>query len=158
MMGARTMPKLPTKHRETALGYVLPDRPVESIPDMPWDLGEITGDRLMKLYSQFTQWANYLSVQVAMADNTEEELEQDLKTAEALFMATQSDAGVKLNDARALRDGDESILTARKSLQVARHVRKLTSTLLGNCERSAAACSRELTRRTSGPYHERRSD
>lgn len=151
------MPKMPDAERDEDLGYVLPAKPPRSIPDMPWDLGDISDDILMQLYSQFTQWANYLSVQATLADVQEEELEQMLKTTEALFMARQSDEGAKLNDARALRDADPDIVLARMGLNTQRHVRKLTATLLSNCERSAAACSRELTRRTTIGIHERRS-
>lgn len=149
------MPKLPD--REEDLGYLLPAQPPRAIPDMPWDLGEVTDDDLMRLYSRLTQWANYLSVQATLADVKEEEIEAELKTTEALFMARKSDEDMKLNDARALRDTDDAIITVRSRLHTQRHVRKLTSTLLGNCERSAAACSRELTRRTSIRPHERRS-
>jgi hypothetical protein len=111
----------------------------------------------MQLYSQFTQWANYLNVQVAKAEVDEEDLEAQVKGKEALFMAKQSDAGVKEHQARNLRDSDEEVQELRKSLATAKHVRKLTAVLLGNCERSASACSRELTRRTTLAPHERRS-
>jgi hypothetical protein len=153
------MPTLKRRVQENyeEMGYAMPRKPVKAIPDLPWDLGDLSEGRLMQLYTQFTQWANYLNVQVAKAEAEEEDNEANVRTTEALFMARQSDAGVKLNDARALRDGDEDIQTARKELAVAKHTRKLTAVLLGNCERSAAACSRELTRRTTLAPHERRS-
>jgi hypothetical protein len=148
------MPKLT---RPSALGYALPSKPIHPIPDLPWDLGDLAEPLLMQLYSQFTKWANYLNVQVAKAEVDEEDLEAQVKGKEALFMAKQSDAGVKEHQARNLRDSDEEVQELRKSLATAKHVRKLTAVLLGNCERSASACSRELTRRTTLAPHERRS-
>lgn len=139
------------------MGFAMPGKPEHPIPDLPWDLGDISESLLIQLYTQFTQWANYLNVQVAKAEAEEEDLEAQTRGKEALFMAAQADAGVKEHQARNLRDSDESIQELRKSLATAKHVRKLTAVLLGNCERSAAACSRELTRRTTLAPHERRS-
>lgn len=133
--------------------YSMPSRPTMPVPDMPFSLGEITGDEMMELFRLFTAWANYLSVEVANLDSDEEELEQNLNSLEAGYIID----GGGINVARAKRDVAEDVRQMRFDLRVAKHKRKLVEALFKNCERSAAALSRELTRRTEMMKLDRRS-
>jgi hypothetical protein len=122
------------------------------------DLGEMTADEMMNLFAEFGAWAGYAAVKVAEAEAGEDDVEGDLKVAEARFMINEVEGGdEKVTIARARRDFDPEVVRLRKELRRRRAVRKLLVTYFTNYERSAATLSRELTRRGTLFPHEQRS-
>lgn len=137
---------------ERGFPYALPGRPAEPIPKMPWDIGDVSDDELMALLSQFTVWANHLVVKVADAVMEEEAIEDEVEMAKAGFIVEDS----KVTVARAKAMLDDEARKLREKLRVAHRYRKLIEGLYENCNRSANACSRELTRRTATHPAQRR--
>jgi len=141
-----------------SFGFERPEAPTEHPAEVPLDLGELTPDEMMNLYAEFSAWAGYAAVKVAEAEAMEEDVEGDLKVAEARFIINETEGGEeKVTVARSRRDSDPQIVRLRKELRRRRAVRKLLTTYFGNFERSAAVLSRELTRRTGLGVHEGRS-
>ena len=126
---------------------------------VPMDLGELTADEMMNLFAEFSAWAGYAAVKVAEAEAAEEDVESDLKVAEAKFIITKMEVDEeKITTARLQRDSDPEVIRLAKELRRRRAVRKLLTTYFNNYERSAATLSRELTRRgTLGPHEGRSS-
>jgi hypothetical protein len=131
--------------RERKLPCNLPERPEGDVPKMPWDIGEITDDQLMALLSEFTEWANYLSVQTADAVLEEEAIEDEIRVVLAM---NRGEPG-NIREARAQIEGTNEMIALRKKHRVARHRRHLIEGIFDNCVRSGNACSRELSRRIS---------
>jgi hypothetical protein len=140
-------------------GFARPGIPGPQAPMVPMDLGELTADEMMNLFAEFSAWAGYAAVKVAEAEAAEEDVEGDLKVAEARFIINEMEVGgeEKVTVARSRRDSDPEVIRLRKELRRRRAVRKLLTTYFTNYERSAAVLSRELTRRTGLFPSEQRS-
>ena len=138
-------------------GFARPGVPGPQAPMVPMDLGELTADEMMNLFAEFSAWAGYAAVKVAEAEATEDDVESDLKVAEAKLMINEMEVGEeKITTARLKRDADPEVIRLAKELRRRRAVRKLLTTYFNNYERSAATLSRELTRRgTLFPYEHR---
>ena len=132
--------------------YGLPERPDGPVPKMPWDIGEVSDSQLMKLFSEFTAWANFLSVEVANAATAEEEVEDRIR----YFINGYIVASGKVQAARAEAEGTDDMKDMRTELRTKKHRRKLIDAMFENATRSATACSRELSRRlAAGPVNAR---
>jgi hypothetical protein len=139
-------------------GFDRPSSPSDHPPEVPLDLGELSPDEMMNLFAEFSAWAGYAAVKVSEAEAAEEDVEGDLKVAEARFIINETEGGEeKVTVARSRRDSDPQIVKLRKELRRRRAVRKLLTTYFSNFERSAAVLSRELTRRTGLGVYEGRS-
>jgi hypothetical protein len=161
------MPKLTIKNNGSAFsyaqriaagyGFARPTMPGPHAPELFMDLGELTADEMMNLFAEFSAWANYAAVKVAEAEAAEDDVESDLKVAEARFIITKMTTDEeKITTARLQRDSDPEVIRLQKELRRRRAVRKLLATYFSNYERSAAVLSRELTRRgTLFPYEHR---
>lgn len=128
--------------------------PDYEIPELPWDITETSDALLMEHFSKQLAWQNYLATQVAQAEISEAEAEAHLKTQEALVMLN----GKKVTEARAERDVDENVLSARSDYLTAKAKRKLLQVTMENRERCVNLISRELTRRVGREGMSRRSD
>lgn len=108
----------------------------------------------MEHFSKQLAWQNFFATQVAQAEVDEAEAETLLKVQEARVMLT----GKKVTEARAERDMDENVMSARSDFLVAKAKRKMLQVTMENRERCANLISRELTRRVGREGNQRRSD
>lgn len=106
-------------------------------------------------FSRQLAWQNFFAVQVAEAEIEEAEAEAELRYREA---AALLESGKKLNEARASRDIDPGVVSAREAHAVAHARRKLLQVTTENRERCANLLSRELTRRVGREGNYRRND
>lgn len=135
------------------LPCALPIKPEDKVPQMPWDIGEVTDDELMALMSEFTVWANFLVVEVANAVLEEESLEDEIR---AHVGGIETEPG-KILRARAEAEATGEMIALRKRFRVARHRRHLIEGMYDNCVRSEKTCSRELSRRLAAAPSQRRA-
>lgn len=124
------------------------------MPELPWDITEVSDTLLMEHFSKQLAWQNFFATQVARAEIEEAEAEAHLKTQEAVVMLT----GKKVTEARAERDVDENVLAARDEYLVSKAKRKMLQVAMENRERCANLISRELTRRVGREGNQRRND
>lgn len=129
-------------------------KPEFEIPELPWDITELSDNLLMEHFSKQLAWQNFFATQVAQAEIDEADAEARLKTQEAVVMLT----GKKVTEARAERDVDENVVAARQEFLVAKARRKMLQVTMENRERCANLISRELTRRVGREGNQRRSD
>lgn len=109
----------------------------------------------MEHFSKQLAWQNYLATQVAQAEIVEAEAEAHLKTQEAIAMLNGSK---KVTEARAERDVDKAVVSARDEYLTAKAKRKLLQVTMENRERCVSLISRELTRRVGRESNNRRND
>jgi hypothetical protein len=129
----------------SSLGLAPPERPDTDIPRLPSDLGTLSDSRLMQIFVQLTQWADYASVQVAMADILEDDAESTLRLEEAKYMARHQ--GDKVTEVRARRSEDPDIIELSQEVLKAKAFRRLTAAIFSSIERDSNTVSRELSRR-----------
>lgn len=133
--------------RLQAEGLPIPDKPADKLPSLPDDLGGIHDRRLVEWMQIFTAWADYLNVQVALAEVDEGDCEARVELAKARIMAGAGRGEVNRARAEAKSSPEAAVLAADHAY--AKAYRKMITALYANCERDAALLSRELTRRTS---------
>lgn len=129
-------------------------KPEYEVPELPWDITDVSDALLMEHFSKQLAWQNFFATQVAQAEIDEADAEAHLKTQEAVIMLT----GKKVTEARAERDVNENVIAARDAYLVARAKRKMLQVTMENRERCANLISRELTRRVGREGNQRRSD
>lgn len=124
-------------------------RPSFEVPNIPGDLTIISDDRLMQLFSEYVQWQNFAATEFALAEVEEERAEASVRRieAEGLILAPSN---AKVTDTRAAINTTVVMKDARDRVLDAYARRKMTGVMAGNCERTAALLSRELTRRVGG--------
>jgi hypothetical protein len=132
-------------------GITIPDKPSYDIPHMPVDLTEVGDEDLMTLYSQYTAYADFITVQVSCAQIDERVMEKNLSALENSKMSQVESTGTKapVAFARAQVAADPQILSLKQALEDNHAYRKLIEALMANVERGSNLISRELTRRTS---------
>lgn len=132
-------------------GFPLPAKPQYDVPTLPQDIGELDDASLMELFVQFSAWAGFYGVKVAVAEVEEQQLEGELRVEEA--KATVRNWGgtseARVTIAKANRDMDRTVVELREKLLALKAFRKLVATLHENVTREMNLVSRELTRRTS---------
>lgn len=119
------------------------------MPELPRDLAEVPDKVLMRLFSMYVQWNNYIDVMRVEAEIAEADAETKLKAIEATSMVAGW-TGAKedrVTIQRAERDLDPAVIEARDNVQLVYARRKLLAVLSNNMERGAALLSRELSRR-----------
>jgi hypothetical protein len=122
------------------------------------DITIVGDEQLMQNFIRFTAWQNYAATQLAEAEVTEERLDRLVRQLEAEHMVMNwSAAKDKVTLSKAQQSTDAGIVHARREQMEAYAKRKLIQVVVANCERSAAALSRELTRRLGRDPVERRS-
>jgi len=137
------------------------DKPDYDLPAIPRHIGSIDDDTLMETFVQFTEWLNYVSVEMAQAEVEEEKTEAALEFFKAKGMALnwdmdgKKDKKVTVARARMLASPEYQKLQSDYLTAYAR--RKMTAAICAGCERSAAIMSRELSRRIGAAGGERRA-
>lgn len=139
-------------------GLELPRKPKGEVPQLPHELAELSDDLLMRLFSRLTRWADYLAVQVTLAEIDEGSAESILGHAKAVVLVrdwggTKED---RVTVARAEQTLDPDVRNALSVYQQAHAYRKMIGVLYSNVERDAGTVSRELTRRVGREPLERR--
>lgn len=130
--------------------FPFPDRPKDSIPNLPENLDELTDSNLMNLYTEFMSWVSYTKSELVKTEIEEDRKAHLLKVTEARAIIDQTVEKVKgdtVTLAKARRDIDEFVLKAQDDYLEARALRKLTEAVFDRCERGAQVLSRELSRR-----------
>lgn len=132
--------------------FNLADRPAESLPEIPFNLDDLSDGNLMALYSEYVAWASYAKSQLVLAELTVQNEEDRLEAISSLKIL-QSVTGENKTDTvtlrKAQRDCDPEYLEQKFALRKAEATKKLTDAIFDRCERSISLLSRELSRRIS---------
>lgn len=139
--------------------FSLPNKPGNEIPEIPFNLDDLTDSELMKYYAQYTAWLNYAKSQLVLAEIAEESAANDLDFAKASTLINQWDAKIKgelVTIAKAKSSVSDIVMNAQNAYTKARAYRKLVDTVFDRCERGSHLLSRELSRRISVAPHEKK--
>jgi hypothetical protein len=130
-------------------GLRTPERPEDSeVPELPVDLAEVSDTVLMRLYNQFTSWTGYSGGELARAVVAEKQAERKLKRVEDLYtIKYKSEKTVAAT--KAMVAAEDEYQEAEDAVDACFAYRKLVESIYTDCERKAAAASRELSRRIS---------
>jgi hypothetical protein len=143
-------PKTMNPQEKFSAIFPMPDKPGEGIPILPHNLDELSDDDLMSLYAEFMAWNIYAKSELVLAEIAQERADHDLTVIESRCLISQWNADDK-NDrvtiAKAKRDVNPSVMSAREAHLSARAYRKLVEAVFERCDKSAQVLSRELTRR-----------
>lgn len=111
-------------------------------------MAEVSDTVLMSLYNEFTSWTGYSGGELARAVVEEKRAERRLKRVEDLYtIQYKSEKTVAATKARVAVEPDYQ--TAEDEVDACFAYRKLVESVYTDCERKAAAASRELSRRIS---------
>ena len=127
-----------------------PSKPQGRLPDLPYNLDELSDANLMGLYAEFMAWLSYSKSELVQAEIKEERQENNCRIIEAEVLIGQwsdSAKGDTVTLAKARRDTDHRVIEQREKHLHARAYRKLVEAVFDRCERSAQLMSRELSRR-----------
>ena len=131
-------------------GITISDKPDYDIPHLPHDLTEVGDEDLMVLYSEFTAYADFITVQVSCAQVDERVVEKNLSSLEnGKMLQSEGTSKNPVTFARAQVAADPEVIALKKSLEEIHAYRKLIEAMMANVERGSALISRELTRRTA---------
>lgn len=149
---------LKAKQEAAKQSIYLPPKPDES-PTLPEDLTELSDAELMKLFSKWTQWQNYMSAQLALAEVDEQYAKSCVAKYEALSLISEraslhSNSEVKAAEKanattylKALAYTDSAFTEAKDEVNVTYAYRKLIEIKHTESDKNTALISRELTRR-----------
>ena len=128
-------------------------------PSLPADITEVDDEELMRLYTHFSSYSDFVNTQLACAIIDEKEAQRNIEYAEseAMLRHQSTNAKTTVTIIKALVDGDPSLGDLRQDALNKYSYRKMLETMANNLERSSSVCSRELTRRTSGDNFKTRS-
>jgi hypothetical protein len=123
--------------------------PRYDVPEIPDDITLISEERLMEIFMRFVAWQTYAATEFAQAEVEEERADRHVKFLEAQHMVLNWTAAKdKVTLARAQMALDPEVEKAKQAQMNAYALRKMRQVAYENCVASAAALSRELTRRT----------
>ena len=132
--------------------------PRYEVPEIPDDVTIISDERLMQIFLRFVAWQNFAATEFAAAEVEEERWDRHVKFLEAQHMVLNwQSAKDKVTVARAQMAMDPEIDKAKNKQLEAYANRKMRQVVYDNCVASAAALSRELTRRLGRDAVERRA-
>jgi hypothetical protein len=132
--------------------------PRYDVPEIPDDVTIISDERLMQIFFRFVAWQNYAATEFAAAEVEEERCDRYVKFLEAQHMVLNwQSARDKVTVARSQMALDPEIEKAKQDQMSAYALRKMRQVVYENCVASAAAVSRELTRRLGREAVERRT-
>lgn len=136
----------------------LPKQPRDEMPELrpDDDLGEWSDHDVIAEMTTYTRWADYLTVQVALAVTSEETAERFYRRTRDLKMIEVDAPKGQVQRAKAEAGLSDEVVEAEDVYAEARAYRKLIEGLYENVTRGAALLSRELTRRTEREGPERR--
>lgn len=128
-------------------GLRTPDRPDESdVPELPANLSEVSDTVLMSLYNRLVNWAGFAGGELARATIDEKKAERALSRVETLYTVQyKSEKTVAATKARVALEPDYQ--EAEDKVDSCFAYRKMVESIYQDCERKAAAASRELSRR-----------
>lgn len=132
--------------------FSLPDKPGESVPELPRHLDDLSDTDLMEAYREFMSWLFYAKAELVKAEIAEEREDHGCRTLEARVLIEQWGAdsrGDRVTIAKARRDVDNRVVAQRDEYLKARAYRKLVESVYDRCDKATQLLSRELTRRTS---------
>lgn len=137
------------KEKLAQAGLRTPARPDDSeVPELPANLAEYQPVEIMRLYNQLTSWTGYAGGVLAQAVVDEKKAERALKRQEDLYTikhkAEKTVAAVKACVAM-----EPDVQEAEDAVDSCFAYRRLVESIYADCERKAAAVSRELSRRIS---------
>lgn len=111
-------------------------------------MAEVGDTVLMRLYNEFTSWTGYSGGELARAEVEEKQAERKLKRVEDLYtIRHKSEKTVAATKAMVAQEPE--FQEAEDALHSCFAYRKLVESIYKDCERKAAAASRELSRRIS---------
>jgi hypothetical protein len=139
-----------------ALGQKDIPQPSNTPPELPSNIADIADANLMSLFVSFTRWSDFFSMQLAMDEVKEDLANKLVKKLESIFIL--SAPGKTAADKKAHMESDEAILAAREEHTVVDAHKTFVKVFYDNAVRSAAVCSRELSRRIEMESNSRRSD
>ena len=139
--------------------FQLPDKPEGLLPELPRNIGDLSDEDLMELYTVFMAWLSYAKTQLTLGEIDEERTRNELEYLQSSILIEQWDNKMKgdlVTVAKAKRDIDPRITAQVELYTSKRAYRKLVDTIFDRCERGAQVVSRELSRRISMAPQERR--
>jgi hypothetical protein len=121
-------------------------------PSLPADITELDDEDLMRLYTHFSSYSDFVNTQLSCAIVDEKELERQVDYKESMSMLKLQSENPKttVTALKAMVDSNDTIRALKQDHLNKYAYRKMLETMANNCERSSSVCSRELTRRTSG--------
>ena len=123
--------------------------PRYDVPEIPDDITIVSDERLMQIFMRFVAWQTFAATEFAAAEVEEERWDREVRRLEAQHMVLNWGAAKdKVTLARAQQAMDPEIDKAKNKQMTAYANRKMRQVVYENCVASAAALSRELTRRT----------
>jgi len=130
------------------------DRPIDSIPQIPEFVTDLSDVELMNLFAKYVAWQNYIDEKSVALEIEEIRLESAIKIAEARVIA--SSGSTQVAKAKAAAANDSEVKGLYDDFIVAQAQSKALAIQQTALERSANFVSRELTRRVSRGSSERR--
>lgn len=121
-------------------------------PSLPADITVLDDEDLMRLYTHFSAYSDFVNTQLACAIVDEKDLERqvDYEESMAMLKLQASNPKTTVTALKAMVDSDPNIKSLKQEHINKYSYRKVLETMANNCERSSSVCSRELTRRTAG--------
>jgi hypothetical protein len=128
------------------------------MPQLPKDLTELSEQDVMKLFTEYTAWTNFLAAKASVAEIDEYEADANVRREEALaLLGGGSIPKGQSAQARAHRATMATVQEAQAELAEKRAYRKLICVMRDNHERAMQLLSRELSRRLGISPQERRN-
>lgn len=148
------------RERAQLKGMTIPEKPKGTSPqiDEDDDYGEWNDHEVIAEMQTFTRWADYLNVQLALAEATEATAVRIARRIRDLKMLSIEAGRGEVMRAKADAALSAEVVEAEEEEAQAKAYRKLMQSLYENLERDAALFSRELTRRVGRAGPERRAD
>lgn len=144
-------------HTLESMGFGVTPRPDndDGMPVLPADPTELDDKQLMDFFFCFTEWTSYAQTQLASAVAQERGAEIEAARVKARALPRYMKGTVTAAKAAAAEDAD--VVAAENNLYRVYCVRVLMEPVLARAERSAAALSRELSRRGARASVDRRA-
>lgn len=120
------------------------------------DYAEWSDHEVIREMQTFVRWADYLTVQLALAEITEAASERIYRRVRDLAMLRIDAPKGQVQRAKADASLTDEVLEAEEEAAQAKAYRKIVAGLCENVERDAALLSRELSRRIGRDGPERR--
>ena len=120
-------------------------------PELPDDITLIDDDKLMKLFSSYTEYSAFLLMQISAARIDEETSDKKLQVFEAEFIA-KAPKGETVAKTKAIVMAQPEFTALQYDADVARHYRTLVESIQQGVEEGTKVVSREITRRKQAMF------
>lgn len=145
------------KERLRKEGLALPPRPDGEMLEVPEELADLSDADLMEELREHTEWTNYLSTALVLAEITEESAETIWKRILTETMLREDAKGETVTEMKARAGRSSDVLEAEDEYRSAKAYRKLLQSIYESSERKASNISREITRRVGRDGPDRRN-